>query len=261
MEARLQRPGAQRTASRHVGSRLRQRRCTRSRSTERSTPLTGLTGQLRRPGRVAGRLAAWRFSAADDSQTYPQNVHVGVVPGDRRASTAGCRGSSTAPSRRRRAARSVRGSTTRPCSPPRKTAAKRTSTASRSMRSAPTPITSGADRRQLLRRRRRHDRLRRSRGRCGQRHLRASPTASHGGSRRSPTSYRAVAKPQPWERFAVPCTDGSGEIDAWIMRPADFDAALEAIPCCSTCTAARTRSTARRSSTRRRCRRRPGSSC
>jgi len=28
-----------------------------------------------------------------------------------------------------------------------------------------------------------------------------------------------------WEKFAVPCTDGSGEIDAWIMRPAGFDAA------------------------------------
>jgi len=26
-----------------------------------------------------------------------------------------------------------------------------------------------------------------------------------------------------WERFAVPCNDGSDEIDAWIMRPADFD--------------------------------------
>lgn len=26
------------------------------------------------------------------------------------------------------------------------------------------------------------------------------------------------------EKFAVPCTDGSGDIDAWIMRPADFDA-------------------------------------
>lgn len=26
-----------------------------------------------------------------------------------------------------------------------------------------------------------------------------------------------------WEKFAVPCTDGSGEIDAWIMRPKDFD--------------------------------------
>ena len=26
-----------------------------------------------------------------------------------------------------------------------------------------------------------------------------------------------------WQKFAVPCTDGSGEIDAWIMRPQDFD--------------------------------------
>lgn len=26
-----------------------------------------------------------------------------------------------------------------------------------------------------------------------------------------------------WEKFAVPCADGSGEIDAWIMRPAGFD--------------------------------------
>jgi dipeptidyl aminopeptidase/acylaminoacyl peptidase len=28
-----------------------------------------------------------------------------------------------------------------------------------------------------------------------------------------------------WERFAVPCTDGSDEVDAWLMRPADFDPA------------------------------------
>ncbi|CAN5709247.1 S9 family peptidase [soil metagenome] len=27
-----------------------------------------------------------------------------------------------------------------------------------------------------------------------------------------------------WERFSVPTTDGSGEIDAWIMRPAGFEA-------------------------------------
>jgi dipeptidyl aminopeptidase/acylaminoacyl peptidase len=27
-----------------------------------------------------------------------------------------------------------------------------------------------------------------------------------------------------WEKFAVPTTDGSGEIDAWIMRPAGFEA-------------------------------------
>jgi len=27
-----------------------------------------------------------------------------------------------------------------------------------------------------------------------------------------------------WEKFTVPTSDGSGEIDAWIMRPADFEA-------------------------------------
>jgi dipeptidyl aminopeptidase/acylaminoacyl peptidase len=36
--------------------------------------------------------------------------------------------------------------------------------------------------------------------------------------------YRAAARPLTWERFTVPCTDGSGEIDAWIMRPEGFDA-------------------------------------
>jgi dipeptidyl aminopeptidase/acylaminoacyl peptidase len=36
-------------------------------------------------------------------------------------------------------------------------------------------------------------------------------------------SYRSLAKPNSWEKFAVQCTDGSGEVDAWIMRPADFD--------------------------------------
>jgi dipeptidyl aminopeptidase/acylaminoacyl peptidase len=47
------------------------------------------------------------------------------------------------------------------------------------------------------------------------------------GSRVALTSfaddYRALVAPQGWERFTVPCGDGSGEIDAWIMRPADFD--------------------------------------
>ena len=36
-------------------------------------------------------------------------------------------------------------------------------------------------------------------------------------------SYRTAAKPNTWERFAVPCSDGTGEIDVWIMRPTDFD--------------------------------------
>ncbi len=32
------------------------------------------------------------------------------------------------------------------------------------------------------------------------------------------------ARLSDWERFTVPTADGTNEIDAWIMRPADFDA-------------------------------------
>src|SRR4029453_18556889 len=38
-----------------------------------------------------------------------------------------------------------------------------------------------------------------------------------------------------WEKFAVPCTDGSDEIDAWIMRPPGFGEARR-IRVCSTAT-------------------------
>lgn len=31
--------------------------------------------------------------------------------------------------------------------------------------------------------------------------------------------YAETARPAPWEKFTVPCRDGSGGIDAWIMRP------------------------------------------
>ena len=35
--------------------------------------------------------------------------------------------------------------------------------------------------------------------------------------------YRDANALQTWERFAVPSTDGTVEIDAWVMRPAGFD--------------------------------------
>lgn len=35
--------------------------------------------------------------------------------------------------------------------------------------------------------------------------------------------YSDAVHPLGWERFRVPCADGTDEIDAWIMRPADFD--------------------------------------
>ena len=40
-------------------------------------------------------------------------------------------------------------------------------------------------------------------------------------------AYRATANPLGWEHFVVPCADGSNEIDAWIMRPANFDPATK----------------------------------
>jgi dipeptidyl aminopeptidase/acylaminoacyl peptidase len=36
-------------------------------------------------------------------------------------------------------------------------------------------------------------------------------------------SYVATTNPLPWEHFTVPTTDGTLEIDAWIMRPDGFD--------------------------------------
>lgn len=37
--------------------------------------------------------------------------------------------------------------------------------------------------------------------------------------------FRATVSPQGWQRLQVPTTDGTGHIDAWIMRPAGFDPA------------------------------------
>jgi len=44
-----------------------------------------------------------------------------------------------------------------------------------------------------------------------------------GGVEHSDVAARWSADLLPWERFEVPTTDGSDVIDAWIMRPADFD--------------------------------------
>jgi dipeptidyl aminopeptidase/acylaminoacyl peptidase len=41
--------------------------------------------------------------------------------------------------------------------------------------------------------------------------------------RRTHVTEHTAAATLGWERFAVPTADGSDEIDAWIMRPADFD--------------------------------------
>lgn len=44
-----------------------------------------------------------------------------------------------------------------------------------------------------------------------------------GDERRTTVGDAIAGRLSTWEKFAVPTTDGSDEIDAWIMRPADFD--------------------------------------
>lgn len=44
-----------------------------------------------------------------------------------------------------------------------------------------------------------------------------------GDERRSEVTESFAAGLLGWEKFTVPTTDGTDEIDAWIMRPADFD--------------------------------------
>lgn len=43
------------------------------------------------------------------------------------------------------------------------------------------------------------------------------------GERVTSGADAVAARSSSCEKFTAPCTDGSGEIDAWIMRPADFD--------------------------------------
>jgi len=46
-----------------------------------------------------------------------------------------------------------------------------------------------------------------------------------GDDRRTSVSESTARHCSGWEKFAAPCSDGSGEIDAWVMRPHDFDPA------------------------------------
>ncbi len=43
------------------------------------------------------------------------------------------------------------------------------------------------------------------------------------GERRTSVTDSTSRHSLGWEKFAVPTTDGTDEIDAWVMRPADFD--------------------------------------
>ena len=174
--------------------------------------LTKHTGQYASPSvSPDGRLVA--FLGDDDPTTYPQNTKVGVISIDggehRWISTAtrphvraDRRVSATRLDRRRfRCTRWPRIVATRIC------------TASTSTAATPNRSPSGAHHRARVRRRR---------------------------PARSPTRGRPCERPAEihtldgpvtaitkrflgWEKFAAPCADGSDEIDAWIMRPAEFD--------------------------------------
>ena len=79
MEARLQRPGTQRPAPRHLGSRLRRRPVLGGARRRRSHALTKFDGSYDAPD-VSPDGSNVAFLGADDAKTYPQNVHVGVLP-------------------------------------------------------------------------------------------------------------------------------------------------------------------------------------
>ncbi len=53
--------------------------------------------------------------------------------------------------------------------------------------------------------------------------VRRSPELFVNGERRTNVTEPHSVDALGWEKFAVPTTDGTDEIDAWIMRPADFD--------------------------------------
>ena len=214
-----------RPAPRHMGPRLRRRPLLGRARRRRSTALTkGRRARTRMPS-VSPDGDTSRSSATTIRSTYPQNVHVGVVP----VEAASTHGSSARPrphvrDHGRAAARRCGSTTTTLLA----TAEDRGETHIYRVGtdgSAPARITSGADHGEGVRRRRRHHRR-------GHRHgRRAWPTSSSStdGEPRRLTDFAARyarrRQPQNWERFAVPSTDGTVEIDAWIMRPADFDPA------------------------------------
>ena len=77
----------------------------------------------------------------------------------------------------------------------------------------PERLTSGAGHGADVRRRRRPHR-----------HGPVRPSSTRARSSRSTDPSRSVTRSfLGWERFAVPTTDGTGEIDAWIMRPEGFE--------------------------------------
>ena len=51
-----------------------------------------------------------------------------------------------------------------------------------------------------------------------------TPELFVGEDRRTTVGDALAAQLLPWEKFTAPTTDGTNEIDVWVMRPADFEA-------------------------------------
>ena len=223
--------------------------------------VTHSTGNVRRARRVAPTAHASAFIGADDSQTYPQNVHVGVVPIDG--------------GEHRWLSRQLDRTFETTAGGWRRVWLDDTTTAGRGRGPRRDPPLSSHARR--CRAEGRHDRSRspstRSMPRAApsrtrpaavdavERHLRASVTAR---PRRLTDVRRQLSRDRPAQHV--------GAVRRAVRRRHRRDRRVDHAAgrvrrdrrrtrCCSTSTAARTRSTARRSSTRRRCRPRPGSSC
>ena len=182
--------------------------------------LTGLTGTYDAPA-VSPDGATIAFVGADDSMTYPQNVHVAVVPvsgGEHRWLSRGLDRTFETTS----GGGSVQwldGSTLLSAAEDRgETHLYRVALDG----SAPARVTSGAISVNSFD----------AAGGTIAYSAAAVDAVSDifvvdGGGPRRLTSfaenYRAVVKPKSWQKFSVPCTDGSDEIDAWIMLPDNFD--------------------------------------
>ena len=214
---------------------------------------------VRRAGRVTGRVDRWRSSGQDDSQTYPQNVHVGVLPasgGDHQwlsrgldrtfETTAG--GMAVVVARRHdhawrlpkiAARRTCIGSPLDAAAPgrsrPERSPSTRSTPRGGTLAYAAGAVDAMSDIFVLD-------------GDAEPRRMTRSPTVIATSSDRT----RGRGSPCRAPTAAMRSTHGS------CARPTSTR--RRSTPCCSTCTAARTPSTARRSSTRRRSSRPPGSS-
>jgi dipeptidyl aminopeptidase/acylaminoacyl peptidase len=185
--------------------------------------LTGLTGGYSAPS-VSPDGSQVAFLGADDSQTYPQNVHVGVVPaggGDHRwlsreldrtfETTAGGGAPVWLDDATLLASAEDRGET-------HLYRVALDGSAPTSLTAGPVAVNSFDAAGGTI-----------AYAAAGVDSMSDVFVYGDDGPRRLTSfadSYRSVAKPLTWERFAVPSSDGSCEIDAWIMRPSGFDASM-----------------------------------